>query len=146
MSDADAASRAERWIALVRDDVDARLALAQEFYTHSSEPLRRYGHAELSFLRWSAARGVLAPESGTHPGSAWWRSVNEGLLRDKVEAGLLCAGAPGEASGTSVAYWVDCIREPSPAAWYRAHNASIVAGYLRHEHLAAPESQVERFM
>ncbi|MFE2533656.1 hypothetical protein [Streptomyces sp. NPDC059371] len=146
MSDADAASRAERRIALVRDDVAARLALAQEFYTHSSEPLRRYGHAELSFLRWSAARGVLAPESGTRPGSAWWRSVNEGLLRDKAEAGLLCAGTPGEASGRSVEYWVDCIRKPSPAAWYRAHNASIVAGYLRHEDLAAPESQVERFM
>lgn len=142
----DAAARAERRIALVRDDVDARLALAQQFYTHSAEPLRRYGHAELSFLHWSAARGVLAPESGARPGSAWWRSVNEGLLRDKVEAGLLCAGVRGEASARSVEYWVDCVREPSPAAWYRAHNASIVAGYLRHEELAAPESQVERFM
>ncbi|MFF3417483.1 hypothetical protein ACFYW9_22680 [Streptomyces sp. NPDC002698] len=142
----DAASRAERRVALVRDDVSGRLALAQEFYTHSSEPLRRYGHAELSFLRWSAARGVLAPRSGDRPGSAWWRSVNEGLLRDKVEAGLLCAGAPGQASAKSVEYWVDCVRDPSPAAWYRAHNASIVAGYLRHEDLAVPESQVERFM
>lgn len=141
-----AAFRAERRIALVRDDVAARLALAQEFYAVSSEPLRRYGHAELSFLRWSAARGVLAAESGARPGSAWWRSVNEGLLRDKVEAGLLCGGAPGQASARSVEYWVDCIRKPSPATWYRAHNASIVAGYLRHEDLAAPESQVERFM
>ncbi|MFD7873053.1 hypothetical protein ACFV5G_02800 [Streptomyces sp. NPDC059766] len=142
----DAASRAEQRIALVRDDVAARLALAQEFYAQACEPLRRYGHAELSFLRWSAARGVLATESGTRPGSAWWRAVNEGLLRDKVEARLLCAGAPGEASARSVEYWVDCIRRPSPAAWYRAHNASIVAGYLRHEKLAAPEAQVERFM
>ncbi|WP_326783261.1 hypothetical protein [Streptomyces sp. NBC_00151] len=142
----DAASRAERRVALVRDDVSGRLALAQEFYTHSSEPLRRYGHAELSFLRWSAARGVLAPRTGDRPGSAWWRSVNEGLLRDKVEAGLLCAGAPGQASAKSVEYWVDCVRDPSPAAWYRAHNASIVSGYLRHEDLAVPESQVERFM
>ncbi|MFD6556135.1 hypothetical protein [Streptomyces sp. NPDC058398] len=142
----DAASRAERRVALVRDDVPGRLALAQEFYTHSSEPLRRYGHAELSFLRWSAARGVLAPRSAARPGSAWWRSVNEGLLRDKVEAGLLCAGAPGQASARSVESWVDCLRAPSPAAWYRAHNASIVAGYLRHQDLAVPESQVERFM
>ncbi|MGX1542412.1 hypothetical protein [Streptomyces adustus] len=142
----DAASRAERRIALVRDDVAARLALAREFYAQACEPLRRYGHAELSFLRWSAARGVLATESGARPGSAWWRAVNEGLLRDKVEARLLCAGVPGEASARSVEYWMDCIRRPSPAAWYRAHNASIVAGYLRHENLAAPEAQVERFM
>ncbi|MFE1441985.1 hypothetical protein [Streptomyces sp. NPDC058739] len=142
----DAESRAEARIAPVRDDVHGRVALARDFYTDSSGPLRRYGHAELSFLRWSAARGVLAPESSDPPGSAWWRSVNEELLRDKVEASLLCAGVRGEPRSKSVEYWMQCIRTPSPASWYRAHNASIVAGYLRHEDLAAAESQVERFM
>ena len=29
--------------------------------------------------------------------------------------------------------------------WYRAHNASIVAGYLEHEELCAAELPVERF-
>jgi hypothetical protein len=142
----DAASRAEQRVARVRDDVSERYALAQEFYRTASWPCRRYGHAELSFMRWSLARGVLAPETADPPGSPWWRAVNERLLRDKAEAHLLAGGAAGTASARSVECWVDFLRAPGPARWYRAHNASIVAGYLRHEVLAAAEQQVERFM
>ncbi|MGW3248751.1 hypothetical protein [Streptomyces sp. NPDC001070] len=143
---ADAASRAEQRVAHVRDEPARRYALAREFYRNATGPRRRYGHAELSFMRWSLARGVLAPETADPPGSPWWRAVNERLLRDKIEAHLLCAGIPGAAGARSVEYWVDFIRAPEPARWYRAHNASIVAGYLRHEDLAAGELQVERFM
>ncbi|MFJ2476053.1 hypothetical protein ACIOWI_24210 [Streptomyces sp. NPDC087659] len=89
---------------------------------------------------------MLAPETSDPPGSPWWRAVNERLLRDKAEAALLCAGAPGVAGAPSVECWVDFIRSPAPRRWYRAHNASIVAGYLGHEDLAAAERQVERFM
>ncbi|WP_338673786.1 hypothetical protein V1460_12325 [Streptomyces sp. SCSIO 30461] len=143
---ADAASQARRRVAQVRDDPDGRYALAREFYRLATGPRRRYGHAELSFTRWSLARGVLAPESADPPGSPWWRSVNERLLRDKTEAHLLCAGGSGTASSRSVESWVRFVRAPSPGRWYRAHNASIVAGYLEHEDLAAAEQQVERFM
>ncbi|MFD5567431.1 hypothetical protein [Streptomyces cadmiisoli] len=144
---ADAASDAERRVARVRDDQAGRYALAQEFYRLASGRRRTYGHAELSFMRWSLARGVLAPETSEAPGSPWWRAVNERLLRDKTEARLLCgAGPTGTAGARSVEYWTDFIRSPSPVRWYRAHNASIVAGYLEHEELAAAERQVERFM
>ncbi|MFJ4987694.1 hypothetical protein ACIP9H_28315 [Streptomyces sp. NPDC088732] len=146
---ADAASRAEERVARVRDDPAGRYALAEEFYRLATGPRRRYGCAELGFMRWSLARGVLAPETSERPGSPWWRAVNEGLLRDKTEAHLLTSGAmaPGTAAGSrSVEFWVDFIRAPGPGRWYRAHNASIVAGYLRHEDLAAAESRVERFM
>ncbi|MFD9214399.1 hypothetical protein ACFVY9_15055 [Streptomyces sp. NPDC059544] len=143
---ADAATRAEQEVARVRDDPAGRYALARDFYRHATGPRRRYGRAELSFLRWSLARGVLAPETSDPPGSPWWRAVNERLLRDKTEAALLCAGAPGVAGAPSVERWADFIRSPAPRRWYRAHNASIVAGYLRHEDLAAAERQVERFM
>ncbi|MFE5480998.1 hypothetical protein [Streptomyces sp. NPDC056527] len=69
------------------------------------------------------------------------------LLKDKAEAGLRCGGAgAGTASSRSVEYWMEFIREPSPALWYRAHNASIVSGYLRYADLARAELQVERFM
>lgn len=142
----DAASRAEERVARVRDTAAGRYALAQEFYRRAVGPRRRYGHAELSFLRWSLARGVLAPETADPPGSPWWRAVNERLLRDKTEAHLLSAGAAGSASARSVEYWVDFIRAPAPGRWYHAHNASIVAGYLQHEDLATAEQQVERFM
>lgn len=143
---ADAATRAERQVARVRDDPAGRYALAREFYRQATGPRRRYGRAELGFLRWSLARGVLAPQSSDPPGSPWWRAVNERLLRDKAEAHLLCSGAAGVPSAPSVACWADFIRAPAPRSWYRAHNASIVAGYLAHEDLAAAERQVERFM
>ncbi|MFD0142758.1 MULTISPECIES: hypothetical protein [unclassified Streptomyces] len=143
----DAAARADQRVGQVRDDVAGRIALAQEFYATASEPVRRYGRAELSFLRWTAARGVLASESADPSGSPWWRAVNEGLLRDKVEAGILStAKGTGVASARSVEYWLEFVRAPSPAHWYRAHNASIVSGYLRHAELAGAELQVERFM
>jgi hypothetical protein len=45
-----------------------------------------------------------------------------------------------------VELWTEFIRAPSPGAWYRAHNASIVAGYLANEPLAAAELSAERFM
>lgn len=132
-------------MALVRDNAVARFALTRDFYL-SSDALRPYGNAELSFTRWSHARGVLAPASPDAPGSPWWRAVNERLLRDKAEARLLTDGVTGTASARSVEFWLDFIRTPSPGCWYRAHNASIVAGYLRYEELAATELQVERFM
>jgi hypothetical protein len=37
------------------------------------------------------------------------------------------------------------IARPTARNWYRAHNASIVAGYLEHRDLAGLESMPERF-
>jgi hypothetical protein len=44
-----------------------------------------------------------------------------------------------------VQLWLEFIATPTPAHWYRAHNASIVAGYLEHDGLAELESAPERF-
>jgi hypothetical protein len=40
---------------------------------------------------------------------------------------------------------LDFIRRPTARNWYRAHNASIVEGYLANRELAADERRVERF-
>ena len=40
-------------------------------------------------MRWQQARGVLNALDADAPGSPWWRSVNEDLLRDTLEAKLL---------------------------------------------------------
>lgn len=141
-----AAARAEREVARVRDDPAGRFELARRFYRHADGPRRWYGRAELSFLRWELTRGVLAPTDAELPGSPWWRAINERLLRDKVEADLLVGGVPGPVGAASVELWAAFIRRPDPAAWYRAHNASVVASYLEHEQLAAKELRVERFM
>jgi hypothetical protein len=135
----DAAALAAEQVLAVRDSTDARLALAADFYR---DGLGRYGRAELSFLRWEISRGVL--DSAT--GSPWWRAVNDRLLRDKAEAALLRTAGVDGASARSVELWGEFIAAPSPAGWYRAHNASVVAGYLEHEDLAAAELPAERFM
>ena len=143
----DAAQEALNVVAAVRHDPARRLALASRFYDDrpGRAPIRAYRRAELAFMRWQVDRGVLAPPGAGRPGSQWWRSVNEGLLRDACEADLLMDGKPGPASSSAVSRWVDFLRRPSGPAWYRAHNASIVAGYLKHRHLTTAELPVERF-
>ena len=125
-------------VAGVRDDPAARLELASRFYDSPGqiENIRPYRRAEMAFMRWQIGRGVLAPPRAVPPGSPWWRAVNEGLLCDAWEARLLARGRPGAISRHSVDLWAQFLRNPSPAAWYRAHNASIVAGYLAHRDLS----------
>jgi hypothetical protein len=134
-------------VAAVRHDPELRLELAGRFYDDrpGRAPIRAYRRAEVAFMRWQASRGVLAPPESARPGSEWWRSVNESLLRDACEADRLAAGWPGPASTPGVARWGDFLRAPSARTWYRAHNASIVAAYLEHRHLCAAEVPVERF-
>jgi hypothetical protein len=143
----DAAAEALAMVAAVRDDPARRLGLARRFYDDrpGRASIRSYRRAEMAFMRWQAQRGLLAARDSARPGSAWWRSVNEGLLRDAWEADRLLAGRPGSASGPPVSRWADFLRRPSAVSWYRAHNASIVAGYLRDQELSTAELPVERF-
>jgi len=134
-------------VAAVRHDPALRLELASRFYDDrpGRPSIRAYRRAELAFMRWQASRGVLAPPESARPGSGWWRSVNESLLRDACEAGRLAAGKPGQPSRPAVVRWVGFLSAPSAGTWYRAHNASIVAAYLEHRHLCAAEVPAERF-
>ena len=120
----------------MEDSPAERRRVAAAFY--ATDGRRAFGRAELRFLHWEIGRGVLHPVTGRHPGSPWWRAVNARLLRDKGEADLLGGGVPGRPSSPPVALWLEFIAEPTPLSWYRAHNASIAAGYLDHETLAAP--------
>ncbi|MDA0160383.1 hypothetical protein OM076_08910 [Solirubrobacter ginsenosidimutans] len=135
-------------VAAVRDVPAARLALlAQVFKGPTGRapkhlPFRR---AALSFMRWQARRGVLAPLDASPPGSVWWRSVNERLLLDGCETVALLGGVTGEPSSPAVQLWLEFAATPTGRHWYRAHNASVVAGYLEHRDLADAESEAERF-
>ena len=144
---ATAEEQAAAMVAAVRDDPARRLELAARFYDRriGRPSIRSYRRAELAFMRWQISRGILAAPSADRPGSPWWRAVNEGLLRDAWQAQLLESGQPGTASRPSVACWVRFLRRPSAQAWYRAHNASIVAGYLAHRGLSGQEHPIERF-
>jgi hypothetical protein len=106
---------------------------------------RPYRRAVVAFMRWQGARGVLNPLDDDNPGSQWWRTVNEDLLRDTLEAKLLMQRGGGHPSRPSVERWLSFFNAPSAQAWYAAHNASIVAGYLAHVELALLEAPSERF-
>lgn len=149
MSDrATALDAAAAQVAAVRDDPTARLALmARVFHGPTGRAPRHlpFRRAALSFMRWQARRGLLDPLDASPPGSVWWRAVNERLLRDGCETIALLGGSPGEPSSPAVRLWLEFSARPKGRHWYRAHNASIVAGYLEHRELAEAESSAERF-
>src|SRR4051794_35482239 len=149
MSDqAGALASAGEQVAVVRDDPAARLALMARVFRgptgHAPRhlPFRR---AALSFMHWQARRGVLNPLDASPPGSKWWRQVNERLLRDACETVALLGGLAGEPSSHAVRLWLAFSATPTGRNWYRAHNASVLGGYVERRDLADTESEPERF-
>ena len=71
--------------------------------------------------------------------------MNERLLRDGCETVALLGGLAGEPSSRAVRLWLGFSARPTGRNWYRAHNASIVDGYLEHRNLAGAEGAPERF-
>lgn len=135
-------------VGAVRDDPDGRLALMRGQYQVPPDVDRGYlpyRQAASAFMRWQLRRRLLNPIDSPNPGSPWWRAINERLLYDGVEARALAFGHRGPPSSPSVVAWLEFIRRPSAARWYRAHNSSVVGAYLEHEQLAAREGRIERF-
>jgi len=144
----EAVASAEAEVAAVRDDPAARLALMERLFhgpTGRAPQHLPFRRAALSFMRWQANRGVLDPLDASPPGSVWWRAMNEHLLRDGCEAIRLLGGTTGEPSSLAVLLWLEFGARPTGRNWYRAHNASIVGGYLEHRDLAEEENEPERF-
>ena len=145
---AGALASADAQVAAARDDPAARIALMARLFrgpTGSAPRHLPFRRAALSFMRWQVQRGVLDPLESPRPGSAWWRAVNERLLRDGCEAVALVGDRPGTPSEPAVGLWLEFIARPTGRTWYRAHNASIVGGYLEHHGLAGAEGAPERF-
>ncbi|MFD0591628.1 hypothetical protein ACFQZ4_02815 [Catellatospora coxensis] len=142
-----AADWAADQVAGVRDDPLRRIALLARTYHGPEGPPRHlpFRRAAMSFMRWQARRGVLNSLSSQPPGSRWWRAVNDRLLYDGCEAMARSGGVPGEPSSPAVVLWTAFIHHPTARNWYRAHNASIVSGYLDNRELAEQEPMPERF-
>jgi hypothetical protein len=139
---------ARKRFASVSDDPEGRYSLAESFYTtHPVPGPDWYGRSELAFMRWEIDRGVLNPPGDTkRPGSPWWRKVNEQILRDAVEGGMLAdAGVTSEDAPTATR-WAQYLADPAPLSWYRAHNSSVVAGYVKAATLATRELPAEQFL
>lgn len=131
---------------LAADTPVDRYRLAEQFYVcHPGDGWHSYGASELAFLRWEVHRGVLNPPDEDPPGSRWWRAVNGALLRDATEARLRHeAGDDSPGSTVGVQAWQRFLDTPSATAWYRAHNTSIVLGYLGNVSLARDEEPHEQ--
>jgi hypothetical protein len=140
-------AEAARVVAEIRDDPAGRIRFASATYRFSAQERRYqpYEQSVVAFMRWQQARGVLNPPDSAEAGSPWWRAINEDLLRDTYEARLLLKQR-GDPSRATVAQWVQFFETPSANTWYLAHNASVVAGYLRHRRLAEAEAEAERFL
>lgn len=149
MSDhATALASAIAQVEAVRDDPPARLALMSQLFRGPAGRAPRhwpFRRAALAFMRWQEQRGVLNALDASPPGSVWWRALNERLLRDGCETIALLGGLSGEPSSQAVRMWLAFSASPTARNWYRAHNASIVGGYLEHRDLAEEEGAAERF-
>ncbi len=148
MSEPSAAAYTARLVEQVEDDPSARVQFLRQLYEVPSGFDRGhlpYRRAASAFMGWQCRRGLLNPATDRHPGSPWWRAVNSALLRDTCEARALALGRTGEPSGPGVRATLEFIRRPNAAAWYRAHNISIVGAFLANEQLARREGRVERF-
>ena len=88
---------------------------------------------------------MLNPLDASPPGSVWWRTVNDQLLRDGCETVALLGGLGGAPSSQAVRLWLEFSARPTGRNWYRAHNTSVVSGYMEHQGLAEAESSPERF-
>jgi hypothetical protein len=135
----------------VRDDPEGRYQLRVEFYKNygfAHDGGAGFGTSELDFLRWEINRGVLDPlNRPTGAGSPWWRDVNAEFIFCSELAAEINQGStdtPSADLAIPVAFWLNYIRTPSRQAWYRAHNSTIVAAYLKHSAEAEAETSAER--
>ncbi len=92
-------------------------------------------------MDWEIERGVLNPvEYPLKPGSPWWRAVNLHFCYLSTLAMLAHNAHMGtEEWEVPVRFWLEYITNPSGPGWYRAHNSSIIDGYLTYQELARNE-------
>ena len=105
-----------------------------------------FGASELAFMRWEIERGALNRlDDPGRPGSPYWRATNECVAYCAELAVLICQhGGPSDLLGVEVRSWLDYFANPSAQTWYRAHNASLIWGMIRHKAEALAEPPAER--
>lgn len=134
-----ALDEAERRVRAALRKPEARRRLRVAFYG-LDDRYEPYSRSELAFLDYEISRGVLGV-------STWWRAVNATVCRDAEHAlawyehGVV----PGPEERPALRRWEAFLRDPSETSWYRAHNASILTGYLRNAWRARAEQSTEQY-
>lgn len=135
------------YVETLRDSPPARRRSRDAFYKRFGQEDHAekygYGDSEIAFLGWEE-RCVLRPPYADPPGSAWWSNVNLWFIYLSELGGKAYeTGFPASQLPAPAAFWVTFIQKPDPTNWYRAHNSSIIDGYLKYPHLAEKENMPE---
>lgn len=138
----------QQWLDTIKNSPQARFKSREAFYRRYGDGGTLgsfgYGDSEIAFMRWEE-RGVLRPPDAQPPGSAWWSSVNLWFIYlSELGARAQAAELPRDILPTPSQFWYDFVTQPNAADWYRAHNSSIIDGYLRYEKLALDEQVPEQ--
>ncbi|NME71148.1 hypothetical protein [Flammeovirga aprica] len=137
--------KAQAYIDTIKNSPEERLESRKQYYIKYGEAdgdLYGFGNSEIDFLEWEVERGVLAPEYHAR----WWYNVNLKFIYYSVlgsyvfEEGLQCEDIP-----QPVERWVDYLKDPCSSKWYKAHNTSIIYGYIEYKELAKEESWIEQY-
>ena len=145
------------------NDPEARYDIRKAFYEKYGENLNIWrriwaffiklltggaglGRSELDFLRWEIKRGVLnSLDDPRQPGSKWWRDVNLQFIIISETAAEIYEGKNATEPVThEIQLWLDYIQNRTGISWYRAHNGTILKGYLNCIAQANEESVYER--
>lgn len=133
-----------KYVETLRDSPEARFKSREIFYKKFGEggKLEEYGYgdSEIAFLGWEE-RSVLRPPHATPPGSMWWSDVNLWFIY-LSELGYKAyeINFPILQLPVSSQFWIAFIKKPNAVNWYKAHNSSIIDGYLKYPDLAQRES------
>lgn len=142
--------KAEEIVHKVSNYPQKRYQLRYEFYQKYGASIIKgqegLGNSELAFINWEIKRGTLNPIDSGNPGSPWWRRVNSHFLYLATLAQLIKeSGETFENLPNPVRFWLDYINTPNERSWYRAHNSSIISGYLVADSLAFKENIYEQY-
>ncbi|WP_044207530.1 hypothetical protein [Flammeovirga sp. OC4] len=137
--------KAEAYINSIKNSPQERLESRKEYYVKygfADGNQYGFGNSEIDFLEWEVERGVLAEEYHAR----WWYNVNLKFIYYSVlgsyvfEKKLECKDLP-----QPVQRWVDYLSNPCSSTWYKAHNTSIIHGYIEYKELAKEESWIEQY-
>lgn len=135
------------WLDTIKSSPSARFRSREAFYRRYGDGLLGsfgYGNSELAFMRWEE-RGVLRAPDARPPGSGWWSNVNlRFIYLSELGARAQAAQIPIELLPVPARFWYTFVAAPGAQAWYRAHNSSIIDGYLKFPELAEAETVPEQ--
>lgn len=137
-----------KYVETLRDSPEARIKSRYAFYKKYGDGDKSetygYGDAEIAFLGWEE-RCVLRPPDARPPGSAWWSNVNLWFIYlSELGAKAYEVAFPKDKLPSPAQFWMRFIEKPNPQSWYKAHNSSIINGYIKYPGLAEKETIPEK--